>query len=222
MQPAIRIQCRRGCRGIFVVTLHHPVAAEQTSPGSPAGSWVPSRLDDFGLEPPRASPANRSCCRPAARGSRKRCLLRIDPIAWISGRSNLSINSRCKAGESGAEEPQEADSLEGLCPACPPRVLPIQQLRNDGWHHRRPGAAIIVDPVPKFADHERVRHDDRTAAQQRRDQSHAFRVDVVERQHQQRAIRRREFVRLDGVPAMGEHAFCVWIAPFGCPVLPEV
>ena len=51
---------------------------------------------------------------------------------------------------------------------------------------------MVIHPVPEFADRKAMWHDHGTAGQQRRDQGHAFRVEVVEGQNQQRPVRGRE------------------------------
>ena len=53
---------------------------------------------------PQGSPGDPILFSPGGTGLEKMLPHSLEPMAWISGSLNLSRNSRCNAGESGAED----------------------------------------------------------------------------------------------------------------------
>ena len=79
------------------------------------------------------------------------------------------------------------------------------KLRDDRRHQGRPGAAVVIQPVPKLADSKSMRDHHRAATRQRRKQGHALGVYVIQRKNKKRPIRSRKLVRPSGIPSMSKN-----------------
>ncbi len=98
--------------------------------------------------------------------------------------------SRCSGG-SAAEAERQKRSARGLFAR---RHRPFEQVRDHRRHDVDPGAARLRGLLPEARGREARRHREAAAVRERRQHRHRERVDVIERQHREHAVVRRQAV----------------------------